>query len=218
MLEGSRLAALVASKVCHDMVSPMNAMIQGIEMLKEADTGGKNAEALNLLEQGVNRAWAKLEFFRMSFADGIGIEGEAALEEVKPAAMKLYTALKPELIWSAGRVVGPRPLVKAFLNLAFIAADCLPKGGAVTIEAMRDGEDVELQCIAKGPRTMLKAETAACLAGKTPEHGFAGANVVPLLTGLLARQAGAQLLAREVSPQEIVLVLRSPALQLTTGA
>ena len=76
MIEGPRLAALVASRVCHDMAEPMNALIQCLDMLKENDAAGKNADAIALMEHGVAKAWAKLEFFRFAFAGGGAAGGE----------------------------------------------------------------------------------------------------------------------------------------------
>jgi histidine phosphotransferase ChpT len=213
MIEGSRLASLVASKVCHDMVEPMNAMLHGIELLK--GDGAPNADAVRLLEQGVNKAWAKLEFFRAALAGAIAQEGEGQLETIRPTAERLYGALKPNLEWLAPPVAAPNLALKVALNMLSIAAECLPKGGVVQVDARRlDSEnESEIRIIASGARATLKAETAACLAGQTPEDGFHGYNILPALTSLLARQAGVQLLARQ-SDERIELVLRSTHFRL----
>jgi len=207
MLDNARLASLVASKVCHDIVSPMSVLMQGVEMLREADAGGRNAEAIGLIEQCVNKAFAKLDFFRAAIADGMGSEGEATLTESRATAEKLYATLKPNLDWAAGPMIVPRGALKIVLNILFIGADCLPKGGIVRLET--DEAAGEVRIVASGQRAKLKADTAACLAGQPPEDGFQPYNIVPALTGLLARQAGITLLARE-APERIELVLQSP--------
>lgn len=209
MLDNSRMAALVASKVCHDIVSPMSMLMQGVEMLRDADPSGRNAEAIGLIEQCMTKAFARLDFYRQAVADGMGTEGEAKLVEARATAERLYSTVKPSLDWTVDDVAAPRVGLKIVLNLLFIAADCLPKGGTVRVEASRTGQTGELRIIATGTRAKLKAETSACLAGETPPDGFQPYNLVPTLTGLLARQAQITLLARE-SEERVELVMQSP--------
>ncbi|MBU6371930.1 MAG: hypothetical protein KJS97_04315 [Alphaproteobacteria bacterium] len=209
MLDNSRMAALVASKVCHDIVSPMSMLMQGVEMLRDADPAGRNAEAIGLIEQCMTKAFARLDFYRQAVADGLGSEGEAKLVEARATAERLYGTVKPALEWTVDDVAAPRLGLKIVLNLLFIAADCLPKGGTVRVEASRAGQIGELRIVATGPRAKLKAETSACLAGEAPPDGFQPYNLVPTLTGLLARQAQITLLARE-GEERIELVMQSP--------
>lgn len=212
MLDGQKLASLVASKVCHDMVEPMNAMITGLEMLK-SDPSGRNADAIRLLEHGVNKAWAKLDFFRSAMAGGLGGDGEAQIEEMRPTVTRLYGALKPEFVWSAPPMTMPRAALKVLLNLTLIAAECLPKGGTVRLEAEETPAGPEIRLVAEGQRAKLRPETAQVLGGDAPEHGFQGSNVQPALTGLLARQSGLALLTRE-GPERVELALRSDTFRI----
>jgi len=209
MLENSRIAALVASKVCHDIVSPMSMLMQGVDMLKAADPGGRNAEAIGLIEQCMTKAFARLDFYRQAIADGMGSEGEARLEEARATAERLYATVKPSLDWAVNDVTAPRTALKIVLNLLFIAADCLPKGGVVRVEASQSPDMGEIRIIATGVRARLKPETTLCLAGEAPEDGFQPYNVVPTLTGLLSRQAGIVLRARE-SDERVEFLVQSP--------
>jgi len=210
MFDNTQLAALVASRLCHDLVEPMNAIIQGAEMLKGAD-GKVDPDALSLLDHGVAKAWAKLEFFR--FALGAANDGEGTLEEARGAAERLFGVLKPDLVWSAPQVTLPRVGARIALNLMLIASECLARGGKVEIAASEKDGGVEIAIIATGPRANLRANTAAALRGETPDDGFSGHSVQPALTGLLARQAGIELIARE-SEERVELALRSPAFKL----
>lgn len=213
MVEGPQLAALVSSKVCHDMVEPMSAIIQGLEMLKEAEGGkGANADALSLLDHGVTKAWAKLEFFRFAFAGALA-DGEGELEEAREVANKLYGALKPDLAWKAGSAVMPRQAVRVVVNLLMIANECLPRGGVVEITTGSEGGAGEVRVLAAGPRAALRPATAAALRGEPPENGYHGHTVQPMLTGILARQAGVELLARE-GEERVELVARSAAFKV----
>jgi histidine phosphotransferase ChpT len=209
MIENTKLTALVASRICHDMVEPMSAIIQGLEMIKGGD-GKTDPDALNLLDHGVGKAWAKLEFFRFAMA-GAMAEGDSELEEGRAVAIKLYSVLKPELVWSAPAVAMPRPAVRVIVNLLLIANECLPRGGTVEITAAKQGEGGEVVVTAKGPRAKLKDATAAALRGEGDE--LTGHTIQPTLTGLLARQGGVELTARE-SEEQVELIARSPAFRL----
>jgi histidine phosphotransferase ChpT len=211
MIEGPRLAALVASRVCHDMAEPMNALIQGLEMLKDSDTAGRNGDAIALMEHGVAKAWAKLEFFRFAFAGGgaAGGDGDGRLEEARATAEKLYGALKAALEWRAPAVSMPRATLKVFMNALLIANECLPKGGVVTVDAGREGDAVEIRLGCTGQRAGVRPATFAALQGELPEDGYPGPVVQPLLTGILARQTGVEILTRQ-SEGAAEIILRSP--------
>jgi histidine phosphotransferase ChpT len=204
MFDNTQLAALVASRLTHDLVEPMNAMIQGLEMLKTPD-GKVDPDALSLLEHGVAKAWAKLEFFRFGMA-GANAEGDSQLEEGRDVAVRLFNVLKADLNWTAPQINMPRQAVRVVVNLLLIANECLPRGGTVEVT----GETGEVRIIAAGPRATLRSPTAAALRGETPEGGFTGHTLQPALTGLFARQAGVELLVRE-SEEKIELVAKSSA-------
>ena len=209
MIENTKLTALVASRICHDMVEPMSAIIQGLEMIKGGD-GKPDPDALSLLDHGEGKAWAKLEFFRFAMA-GAMAEGDSELEEGRAVALKLYSVLKPELIWSAPAVAMPRPAVRVIVNLLLIANECLPRGGAVEIKAAKLDEGGEIIVTATGPRAKLKDATAAALRGEGDE--LTGHTIQPTLTGLLARQGGVELTARQ-GEEQVELIARSPAFRL----
>jgi len=211
MIENTKLTALVASRICHDMVEPMSAIIQGLEMIKSAD-GKTDPDALSLLDHGVGKAWAKLEFFRFAMA-GATAEGESTLEEGHAVAEKLYSVLKPELVWSTPAVTMPRPAVRVIVNLLLIANECLPRGGTVEVTAEKHGEGGEVVVTAKGPRAKLREATAAALAGTAGDETLSGHTIQPTLTALLARQGGVELSARE-SEETVELIARSAAFKL----
>ena len=209
MIENTKLTALVASRICHDMVEPMSAIIQGLEMIKDGD-GKPDPDALSLLDNGVGKAWAKLEFFRFAMA-GAMAEGDSTLEEGQAVAVKLYGVLKPELVWSAPTVAMPRPAVRVIVNLLLIANECLPRGGTVTLTAAKTADGGEVVVTAKGPRAKLREATAIALRGDEGE--LSGHTIQPTLTGLLARQGGVELIARE-GEERVELVARSANFRL----
>ncbi|HVY86047.1 MAG TPA: histidine phosphotransferase family protein [Caulobacterales bacterium] len=211
MIENTQLAALVASRLCHDLVEPIGAIIQGHEMIKGED-GKVDPDALSLLDQGVAKAWAKLEFFRFAVA-GSAAEGDSHLEEGRDVANRLFGSLKPELNWQAPSVAMPRQAVRAIMGLLLIANECLPRGGTVEVTASSTADGGEVKIIATGARATLRAPTAAALRGEAPEGGLTGHTIQPYLAGLLARQNNVELLARE-SEERVELIARAASFKL----
>jgi histidine phosphotransferase ChpT len=209
MIENTKLTALVASRICHDMVEPMSAIIQGLEMIKDGE-GKPDPDALSLLDHGVGKAWAKLEFFRFAMA-GAMAEGDSTLEEGHAVATKLYSVFKAELVWSAPEVAMPRPAVRVIVNLLLIANECLPRGGKVEITAAKYGDGGEVIVTATGPRAKLKEATGVALRGEGGELN--GHTIQPTLTSLLAQQGGVEISLRE-SEEKVEFVARSPLFRL----
>jgi histidine phosphotransferase ChpT len=202
-MEQARLAELVASKLCHDIMGPMTAMMHGLELLKQTEIA--DPEAFSLLENGVTKAHAKLDFYRHALGGAMGGDGEAPLSAARAAASGLFSTLKPSLDWRAPDLPLPRAAIRVVLNVLMIANDCLPKGGAVSLD-LADGA---LRVTALGERARLKPETAQGLSGAFSEEGFQALNVQPFLTSLLVRQAGVELTAREIEGG-VEILLRSP--------
>jgi histidine phosphotransferase ChpT len=144
---------------------------------------------------------------------GAMAEGDSELEEGRAVAVKLYGALKAELIWNAPEVKMPRPAVRVIVNLLLIANECLPRGGTVEVTAEKHGEGGEVIITAKGPRAKLREATSLALSGDAAEDALSGHTIQPTLTGLLARQGGVELIARE-GEEKIELIARSAAFKL----
>lgn len=209
MIENTKLTALVASRICHDMVEPMSAIIQGLEMIKTGE-GKLDPDAVSLLDAGVGKAWAKLEFFRFAMAGAIA-QGDSDIEEGRAVAVKLYSVLKPELVWSVGAVAMPRPAVRVIVNLLLIANECLPRGGTVEITAEKNGAGADVIVTAKGPRAKLREPTAMALRGEEGE--LSGHTIQPTLTALLAQQGDVAITTREAEEQ-VQFVAHSAAFKL----
>lgn len=210
MIEGSELAVLVAGKVCHDMFEPLNAMVQGLELSRSE--GADRTEAGALLEQSVNKMWAKLDFFRFAVSSA-RIEGDASLSEMREILQKLYRHLKPDFVWSAGEMTLPRPAMCVVANLALIIADCAARGGRVELVA----ENGEARLIATGPKASLRPDIAKAFNGDIPAAEVRSYAVLPTFTGQIAREAGVTLSVRE-GEERVELIARSQAFALQAAA
>jgi histidine phosphotransferase ChpT len=174
------LASLLCSRLCHDLMSPVGALNNGIELLAEETDPDMREKCLELLTDSARASANKLKFFRLAFgaAGGFGEaidthEAEAALEGVFGPERRV------ELGWVVADNKLPKGAVKLLLNLALLAGDALVRGGRLDVGAeSRDGE-IELAVRAEGPRILLDPVLRDTLAtgggGGTVEPRAAGA-------------------------------------------
>ncbi len=206
-MEQARLAELVAAKMCHDFLGPITALTQGLDLLKQGSA--EREEAVSLLEAGVAKAQAKFDFYRHALAGALGAEGELRLSSGRAAAERVFATLKPQLVWAETDVALPRAALRVVLNMLIIASDCLARGGQVTLEA----DAGEIRVVATGEKTRLRTEVSDGLRGEMPDNELQSIYIQPFLTGLLARQAGVELVARE-SDGRIELAMKSAQFRL----
>src|SRR5436305_10184708 len=150
------LASLLCSRLCHDLMSPVGALNNGIELLADEPDPDMREKCLELLADSARASANKLKFFRLAFgaAGGFGEEidtheAEAALEGVFGPERRI------ELGWVVGDDKLPKGAVKLLLNLALLAGDALVRGGRLDVGAeSREGE-IEVAVRAGGPRILL---------------------------------------------------------------
>jgi len=150
------LASLLCSRLCHDLMSPVGALNNGIELLADEQDPEMREKCLELLADSARASANKLKFFRLAFgaAGGFGeevdtLEAQAALEGVFGPERRI------ELGWVVSEGKLPKGAVKLLLNLGLLAGDALVRGGRLDVGAeSRDGE-VELVIRAEGPRILL---------------------------------------------------------------
>jgi histidine phosphotransferase ChpT len=178
-MKAADLASLLCSRLCHDLMSPVGALNNGIELLADEQDPEMREKCLELLADSARASANKLKFFRLAFgaAGGFGeeidtLEAQAALEGVFGPEKRI------ELGWMVAGDKLPKGAAKLLLNLALLAGDALVRGGRLDVGAEnRDGE-VELVIRAEGPRILLDPalrETLATGGGGTVEPRAAGA-------------------------------------------
>jgi histidine phosphotransferase ChpT len=184
------LASLLCSRLCHDLMSPVGALNNGIELLADETDPDMREKCLELLADSARASANKLKFFRLAFgaAGGFGEavdthEAQAALEGVFGAERRI------ELGWVVADGKLPKGAVKLLLNLALIVGDALVRGGRLDVGAeTRDGQ-LELAVRGEGPRILLDPvlrETLATGGSETLEPRAAAA----WLAHSLAAEAG----------------------------
>ena len=160
------LASLLCSRLCHDLMSPVGALNNGIELLADETDPDMREKCLELLADSARASANKLKFFRLAFGAGGGFGAMIDTGEAQTALAGLYGPEKRiELSWMVAEPKLPKDAVKLLLNLAMLAGDALVRGGQLTVGAEQSGGNLELVIRAEGPRVLLDPTLRDTLTG-----------------------------------------------------
>lgn len=185
-----KLAALMCSKVCHDLISPVGALANGIEVLQEDDDPEMREHAMKLLETSADQASAKLKFARMAYGSAGSMGKEIDLGEAEKAIKDLHGGGKVDIVWNAPGVPVDKDVVKVLVNVSHMAFDCIPRGGTLTVSATVDGAHGSALVQADGPKARLAEEVVNGFAGQVAIDDLDARTIIPHVCGLLARGFG----------------------------
>ena len=134
------LAALLCSRVCHDLISPTGAIVNGLEVLdeEESDQETKNF-ALDLIRKSARTASARLQFCRLAFGAAGSAGAQIDLGDAHAMARAFIDDEKTKLAWNLERLLLPKNRVKLLLNMLIIATQAIPRGGMISVDAMGTG-------------------------------------------------------------------------------
>jgi histidine phosphotransferase ChpT len=184
------LAALLCSRVCHDLISPVGAIVNGIEVMEEDKNEETKTFALDLIKKSAHQASAKLQFCRLAFGAAGSAGAQIDLGDAEKAARGLIEDGKTTLTWNLPRVLLAKNRVKLLLNMVLIGAAGIPRGGTLTVEPLPGDEAVAgFVVTATGLNAKLNPVVAELLAG-TSAHAVDAHAIQPLYTGILARDCG----------------------------
>jgi histidine phosphotransferase ChpT len=185
------LAALLCSRVCHDLISPVGAIVNGLEVLDDSKNSDDREFALNLIRKSAKTASAKLQFCRLAFGAAGSAGAQIDTGDAETMARGFLEDDKTKLVWTLPRTLQPKNRVKLLLNMLILAQQAIPRGGSLTVEASGDGEQAGLKVRAVGLNARVPQNLADLLSGKHP--GAIDAHAVqPHYTRLLAQACGLQ--------------------------
>ncbi len=180
-------ASLIGSRICHDLISPIGAISNGLEVLSTSDDEEMKQVALELIGNSARQAARKLAFARLAFGAAGSMGDDISLGDAQDLATDLLAEDKRvKLAWEAPRENRPKPVVKLLLNLLLIAMGCIPRGGEISVKT--EGDALLLE--ARGPRAALPEKTASVLTGETPASRIDAHMVQPYCTLLLLEECG----------------------------
>ena len=189
-LEALDLAALLCSRVCHDLSSPAGAIVNGLEVLEESKDEETRSFAIDLIKKSARTASARLQFCRVAFGAAGSANGQVDLSDAENVARGFIEDGKVKLSWNLAGALLPKNRVKLLLNMILVAAQSIPRGGVVAVDGEGPPEAMTFKISARGLNARIPQAVPALLGG-FPERGVVDAHAIqPFYTGLLGRASG----------------------------
>jgi histidine phosphotransferase ChpT len=186
------LAALLCSRVCHDLISPVGAIVNGLEVLEEDKNEETKIFALDLIKKSAHQASAKLQFCRLAFGAAGSAGAQIDIGDAEKVTRGLFTDDKVTIAWNLPRELLAKNRVKLLLNMLLIAVGCIPRGGTLKVDPAEAGSGFRIT--ASGLNARL-AESAVELLAGSPSSVVDAHAIQPVYTGILARECGLALTA-----------------------
>jgi histidine phosphotransferase ChpT len=190
------LSALLCSRVCHDVISPVGAIINGLEVFGDEDDPEMRAHALELITKSAAQASAKLQFARLAFGAAGSTGAAIDLNDARAVAEGLISSERATLEWNAPSATMGKDYVKLLLNMLLIGIAAIPRGGVVSLSVEGELSAPRIILRSKGTAARIPEETARFLTQRDPD-GFLDARAVqPYYTGLIAKSLSLDIKAR----------------------
>ena len=217
-LEALDLAALLCSRVCHDLISPSGAIVNGLEVLEESEDEETRSFALDLIKKSAKTASARLQFCRIAFGAAGSASAQIDLGDAENVARGFIEDEKVKLSWNLLNVLLPKNRVKLLLNMILVATQSIPRGGIVAVEGDGPPEAMTFKISARGLNARIPQAVPALLAGY-PEKGAVDAHAIqPFYAGLLGRASGLAISIEAVGDAIVVAARAMPSLAAPTLA
>lgn len=198
----AEFASLLCSRLCHDLLSPVGALNNGIELLADETDPEMRERCMELLAESARTSANKLKFFRLAFGAAGGFGEQVDSREALTALEGLHgPAGKVKLGWMVEAATLPKTALKVLLNLALIAGDALVRGGQLDIGA----EGGEIVIRAEGPRLILDAEIRNALLGESDPDMISPRAAAAWLVHLLLSEHGGTVQVSQ--PEEGILMI-----------
>lgn len=189
-LESLDLAALLCSRVCHDVISPVGAIVNGLEVLEDEKDASMQEFAFDLIRKSARQASARLQFARLAFGAAGSAGASIDLGDAESVARGMFQDDKVALTWQAPRALMPKNKVKLLLNLVVVATTAIPRGGAIAVAVTGDADTAAFTLKSKGPNARIPAHVEGLLAG-APDNGTVDAHgIQAFYAGMVARAGG----------------------------
>jgi len=189
-IEALDLAALLCSRVCHDLISPVGAIVNGLEVLAEEKDEETKTFALDLIKRSAGTASAKLQFCRIAFGAAGSAGAQIDLGDAETLTRGFFEDDKTKVAWNLPRAFLPKNRVKLLLNLLLIAGQTIPRGGRLTIDPTGEGESMGFKVTAAGVNAKVPPAVPALLAGEAGDTPLDAHRIQPFYASLLAQASG----------------------------
>ncbi len=202
-LSDLELTALVSSRICHDIISPVGAIANGLEVMAEETDQSMREHAMDLIRKSAQQASAKLQFARLAFGAAGSSGAEIDLMEAEKVARAVAESDKHKVEWSGPAARLPKDKVKLLLNMVTMALNALPRGGTIGVSVSDDGPAPSFEVRCRGESARVPEVVEKMLSGA---NGAAldAHSIQPYFATLIAKEASMALKA-EADGEDVVL-------------
>ncbi|WP_321394079.1 histidine phosphotransferase family protein [Emcibacter sp.] len=186
-------AALLCSRLCHDLISPVGAIANGIEILADEDDEMMRTEVLKLLDQSASQTSNRLQFFRLAFGAAGGFGEKVPLDEAKKAARALFAASKVEVDWKSQVGVMNKDAIKLMLNMVLLAGESLIRGGQMTVEIEDLTESILINITVTGDKVIFQDKINDALLEDVDDQDIEPKTAPAFLARNVAKKIGANI-------------------------
>jgi histidine phosphotransferase ChpT len=205
------LASLLCSRLCHDLLSPVGALNNGIELLADEQDPEMRDRCLELLAESARASANKLKFFRLAFGAAGGFGDAIDTREARAALEGLFgTERRIELGWMVEDDKLSKGAVKLLLNLALLAGDALVRGGRLDVGAEAKDGGTELVIRAEGPRILLDPNLRETLLRGSSDGAVEPRAAGAWLAHSLASEAGGSIKLSDPTDEVLVMGANLP--------
>lgn len=185
------LASLLCSRVCHDVVNPVGAIINGLEVLDDGDDPELRDIAFDLIRKSAEQASAKLQFARLAFGAASSAGATIDLGDAEMVAGQIIDKDKISLDWRLPRVSVPKDQAKLVLNLMLTGIATIPRGGALTVDGEIDGDRLTgIVVRSTGSYSRIPDEVERFVTRRGTWEDVSSHQIQPYFTGLIAETVG----------------------------
>jgi histidine phosphotransferase ChpT len=189
-LEALDLAALLCSRVCHDLISPVGAIVNGLEVMEEDKDEATKTFALDLIKKSARTASARLQFCRLAFGAAGSAGAQIDLGDAESVSRNFLEDEKTKITWSLPRELVAKNRVKLLLNMLIIGSQTIPRGGMLTVDPVGQGATMGFRITATGLNARVTQAIPDLLTGSAAAETVDAHAIQPFYTGLLARNCG----------------------------
>ncbi|MBU2136363.1 MAG: histidine phosphotransferase [Alphaproteobacteria bacterium] len=206
----AQIAAFLAARMCHDFISPVSAIVSGLDLLEDPDAQDMREDAMGLIAASGRKLAEMLSFTRVAFGASASAEVFDP-RDLEKLAQGVFSHLRADLDWAVEADQFDKASARAVLNIAQMAGAALPLGGRAKLKAARDGAATVIVAEAAGTKARLRPEVAAGLRGEPlPEGALHGHWVQAYYVHLFVKEAGGKIFA-EAGEEKVTFAATLPA-------
>lgn len=189
-LSDLELAAYLCSRVCHDVISPVGAVVNGLELLEDESDEQMRGFALELVRKSAVQASAKLQFARLAFGAAGSAGSEIDLSDAEAVTRSFMDGGKVELNWIMRSCRMEKNKVKLLLNLVLAALQGIIRGGTLSVTVDGDKENPRFVLKACGKNARIPDHFHEFMSGNVEGRAIDVHVIQPYYAARIAQQCG----------------------------